>query len=90
VQIDLLAQVDALQNAGLIPEKTPKVTPGNKEDFTNGGLGGLDVGFLNGRARDVGIGKEGELVAEARKLAEKIVNGNKREANGEDMMEIEA
>lgn len=79
--------MDALQDAGLIPEKTPKAIPGVKEEITNGGLGGLDVGFLNSRARDVGIGKEGELVAEARRLAEKIVN---KERDGGDTMELEA
>jgi hypothetical protein len=83
VQEELMWQVDVLQEAGLLVEKTPKV----KEEITNGGLGGLDVGYLNSRARDVGIVKEGELVAEARKLAEKIVKGKKGETGGDDVME---
>jgi hypothetical protein len=86
IQEDLLWQVEVLQEAGLIVEKTPKVKPG-KEDIINGGLGNLDVGYLNGRARDVGVVKEGELVAEALKLAEKIVKGKKKEADGDDVME---
>ncbi|TKA73589.1 hypothetical protein B0A49_04946 [Cryomyces minteri] len=37
---------------------------------TNGGLGNLDVGWLNSRGDRVGKEKEAELFAEARKLAE--------------------
>ena len=37
---------------------------------TNGGLGDLDVGWLNSRAKDVGAGKERELVKELRELLE--------------------
>lgn len=83
---DLLWQVDALLEAGLLAEKTPKVKPG-REEVTNGGLGELDVGYLNSRARDVGLVKEGELVAEARRLAEKILNGKKSDTDGDDEME---
>ena len=36
----------------------------------NGGLGDLDVGWLNSRAKDVGAGKERELVKELRELLE--------------------
>ena len=86
IQDDLLDQVDELQEEGLIVEKLPKAKPEEGEP-TNGGLGGLDVGYLNSRARDVGIGKEGELVAEALKLAEKIVKGKKNEIDGDDVME---
>lgn len=75
-----------LLEAGLLIEKTPKVKPG-REEVTNVGLGTLDVGYLNSRARDVGLVKEGELIAEARKLAEKAVNGKKGDADGDDAME---
>lgn len=79
-------QVDVLLEAGLLIEKTPKVKPG-REEVTNGGLGTLDVGYLNSRAKDVGLVKEGELIAEARKLAEKVVNGKKAGAERDDAME---
>ncbi|TID14410.1 Casein kinase substrate phosphoprotein PP28 [Venturia nashicola] len=83
---DLMWQVDVLLEAGLLIEKTPKVKPG-REEVTNGGLGTLDVGYLNSRAKDVGLVKEGELIAEARKLAEKVVNGKEGDAEGGDAME---
>lgn len=40
--------------------------------ITNGGLGNLDIGWLNSRRDDVGRHKEAELWAEARKRAEKL------------------
>lgn len=40
------------------------------EHITNGGLGNLDVGWLNSRGNKVGAEKEGELIEEAMKLLE--------------------
>lgn len=79
-------QVDVLLEAGLLIEKTPKVKPG-REEVTNGGLGTLDVGYLNSRAKDVGLVKEGELISEARKLVEKVVNEKHADEKEEDVME---
>jgi len=44
------------------------------ERITNGGLGNLDVGYLNSRGNRVGTEKEAELVAEARKMLEELVS----------------
>ena len=46
------------------------------ERTTNGGLGNLDVGYLNSRGNRVGLEKEAELVAEARTMLEEIVESN--------------
>ena len=43
------------------------------ERITNGGLGNLDVGWLNSRGNKVGAEKESELMEEARKLLEGMV-----------------
>lgn len=75
-----------LLEAGLLIEKTPKVKPG-REEVTNGGLGTLDVGYLNSRAKDVGLVKEGELIAEALKLAEKVVDVKQGTVEEDDAME---
>ncbi|KAK5173181.1 uncharacterized protein LTR77_003303 [Saxophila tyrrhenica] len=40
------------------------------ERITNGGLGNLDVGWLNSRGNKVGVEKESELIDEAKKLLE--------------------
>jgi len=40
------------------------------ERITNGGLGSLDVGYLNSRGNKVGMEKEAELMAEARTMLE--------------------
>jgi hypothetical protein len=54
-------EVTALQEAGIVEEK--------KKDGE--GMGGLDIAWLNSRRRDVRVGKEVEVVAEAEKcLAE--------------------
>ncbi|WPG97412.1 Hypothetical protein R9X50_00018700 [Acrodontium crateriforme] len=43
------------------------------ERITNGGLGNLDVGYLNSRGNKVGTVKEAELVQDAKALLEQIV-----------------
>ncbi|KAK5135162.1 hypothetical protein LTR08_005548 [Meristemomyces frigidus] len=57
----------------------PAATPtAELERITNGGLGNLDVGWLNSRGNKVGAEKEAELVEEARRLAEQSL----RDAHG--------
>jgi len=51
----------------------PRQTMDEAERITNGGLGNLDVGYLNSRGNRVGVEKEAELVADARKMLEKVV-----------------
>ena len=58
----------------------PAVTQAKAEPTTNGGLGSLDIGWLNSRRDDVGKRKEAELWAEARPRAEKLES--KKSANG--------
>ena len=43
------------------------------ERITNGGLGNLDVGWLNSRGNRVGAQKESELIAEAKELLEEML-----------------
>lgn len=45
------------------------------ERITNGGLGNLDVGYLNSRGNRVGTEKEAELIAEAREMLEDRIKG---------------
>lgn len=43
------------------------------ERITNGGLGNLDVGWLNSRGNKVGVEKESELIEEVKKLLEEAL-----------------
>lgn len=52
---------------------------------TNGGLGNLDVGWLNSRGEGVERGKEGELVEEVRELLEGVVERRKRDEEMEGL-----
>ncbi|KAF2723434.1 hypothetical protein K431DRAFT_22238 [Polychaeton citri CBS 116435] len=77
----LRRQAYALEEAGIIASKAPtlsgKAGVGSSqvdERITNGGLGNLDVGWLNSRGNKVGAEKERELVLEAKELAEKVIN----------------
>ncbi|EOD51293.1 putative casein kinase substrate phosphoprotein pp28 protein [Neofusicoccum parvum UCRNP2] len=86
IQDNLMREVGALEDAGVIPAKAEKVeraaqTQREGAEVKNGGLGELDVGWLNARTRDVGVGKAGELVAEARRRLEE------REGEGDVSME---
>lgn len=49
------------------------------ERITNGGLGNLDVGWLNSRGNKVGAEKEAELMKEARELAQKLLQDRQTE-----------
>lgn len=42
--------------------------------ITNGGLGNLDIGWLNSRRDTIGKQKEGGLWKEARRMLEKLVS----------------
>jgi len=67
--------------------------------ITNGGLGNLDIGWLNSRRDTIGKQKEGELWKEARRMLEEMVgqegdkeerssvNGNRRHTEKEDQDE---
>lgn len=55
--------------SGVVPSQEP-------ERVTNGGLGNLDVGWLNSRGNKVGVEKENELIREARKLLEEKLSRN--------------
>jgi len=55
----------------------PRQPVDETERITNGGLGNLDVGYLNSRGNRVGDEKEAELVADARKMLEKVVAENR-------------
>ncbi len=46
------------------------------ERITNGGLGNLDVGWLNSRGNKVGVDKESELLDEAKKLLEESLSAS--------------
>ncbi|KAK3720553.1 hypothetical protein LTR37_003602 [Vermiconidia calcicola] len=54
------------------------------ERITNGGLGNLDVGWLNSRGNKVGAEKENDLVQEAKKLLEKTLSSSQssKDVNG--------
>lgn len=44
------------------------------ERITNGGLGNLDVGWLNSRGNKVGAEKEAELIGDAKELAQQVID----------------
>jgi len=86
VRDGLRAEADALAAAGLL-DSTP-ATDELGSGLTNGGLGDFDVGWLNSRTTDVGVGKERELVKQLRELLEQIKNKkNMLENDGEKMNE---
>ncbi|KAG8630805.1 hypothetical protein KVT40_002424 [Elsinoe batatas] len=57
-------------------------TQTEEERLTNGGLGGLDVAWLNSRVGKGGLEKEGEVLGEAKGLVEDALRG-KREGEVE-------
>lgn len=79
-----MREVEALEKAGVIPARVEKVEQARgRAEVKNGGLGELDVGWLNARTRDVGVGKAGELVAEARRRLEERVKEGKEDVSME-------
>lgn len=74
----------------MIPAKAEKVEQAQQQreggasaEVKNGGLGDLDVGWLNARTRDVGVGKAGELVAEARRRFEERGKSEARDGDAD-------
>jgi hypothetical protein len=83
----LRRQTYALEEAGIIAAEAPNTlvsgahrgqasaAPAKEsEKITNGGLGNLDIGWLNSRGNKVGAEKENELVEEAKKLLEETLS----------------
>lgn len=95
----------ALEEAGIITAEAPSLSMASKtqgpqkpgapalpepERITNGGLGNLDIGWLNSRGNKVGAEKEAELVEEARELVERVLEEQRKGKvvdgrDGEDM-----
>lgn len=75
----LRRQAYALEEAGIIAAEPPGLSAGKgqgvegSDRITNGGLGNLDVGWLNSRGNKVGAEKEGELLADAMNLLEETL-----------------
>ena len=88
VRDGLRAEADALAAAGLL-DSTP-ATDELGSGLTNGGLGDFDVGWLNSRTMDVGVGKERELVKQLRELLEQVKNKKNMLENGGEEMNEEA
>lgn len=83
----LRRQTYALEEAGIIAAEAPNtlIAGANRgqagaalakesEKITNGGLGNLDISWLNSRGNKVGAEKESELVEEAKKLLEETLS----------------
>jgi Mediator complex protein len=98
VQETLLKQTDALEDAGIIPIETAKpsitaTTIGQKGagmpltvaegNITNGGMGKMDVSWLNSLGKDVGREKEKDVVKEAK---EWLVSQNASEEIKDEIM----
>ena len=92
----LRRQAYALEEAGIIPAEAHTTLSSNaqrgqpgaaaakeSERITNGGLGNLDVGWLNSRGNKVGAVKESELVEEAKKLLEETLARGHDAKNGD-------
>lgn len=86
----LRRQISALEEAEIIPaevttreSQSSLLVPGTNTDaITGGGLGSLDVGWLNSRNDHVGKEKEAELWEEAQKMVEKL---EKDRADGKEI-----
>lgn len=53
--------------------QAPAASGQETERITNGGLGSLDVGWLNSRGNKVGLEKENELIDDAKRLLEETL-----------------
>lgn len=84
----IAAEAPALQQRQTAPAASPQrgqagAAPAHEaERITNGGLGNLDVGWLNSRGNKVGVEKENELVEDAKKLLEEALA---KRSEGEDL-----
>lgn len=92
----LRRQAYALEEAGIIPaeahttlystaqrSQSANATAEKSERITNGGLGNLDVGWLNSRGNKVGAEKEDELVQEAKELLEETLARGQNAESGD-------
>lgn len=71
INATLTSQVRFLEDAGVIPAEAPRLGLGEAgEGVVNGGLGGLDPGWLNARMGGGVEGKEGEILRALRKELE--------------------
>lgn len=72
------------QGAGVrrAPGPAQKQEAVQEEQITNGGLGNLDVGWLNSRGNRVGEEKEAELIKEAREMLDEVLE--QRKSQGRD------
>lgn len=57
------------------PGRPPQQSDQQPERITNGGMGNQDIGWLNSRGNRVGADKEKELVEDAKKLLEDVLEG---------------
>ncbi|KAF2096838.1 hypothetical protein NA57DRAFT_58724 [Rhizodiscina lignyota] len=98
IQSALQTESEALQDEGLIPAKAADARPvviekgdpsTNKADdvITAGGLGNLDIGWLNSRGDEVGRRKEEEVWKEAREMLEGIKERKGNTHNGDVEMD---
>lgn len=79
----LRRQAYALEEAGIISSEAAALSnaparpaqPGSTEHerITNGGLGNLDIGWLNSRGSQVGMEKENEILIEAKELLQDVL-----------------
>ncbi|PNS21375.1 hypothetical protein CAC42_1154 [Sphaceloma murrayae] len=85
----LRRQAYALEEAGILAAETPALSSGarvqgiEEERLVNGGLGNLDIAWLNSRVGGGGLEKESEVLEEAKNLAEEEL---KHKNEGDDEM----
>ncbi|KAI9678529.1 MAG: hypothetical protein M1822_007472 [Bathelium mastoideum] len=71
-------------SAGIVGQRSREEEGREREaPVTNGGLGNLDVGWLNSRGKGWERGKEAELMEEAKGLLEELVGRTEEKARGE-------
>lgn len=92
VDVNLRRQILALEEAGIIPFGKRDI-PGEgdasagqgKAVRESGGLGNLDVGWLNSRNDKVGKEMEAELWMQARELVDSLVADKRENSSTEEM-----
>lgn len=78
----MVREVTAADLAAITGGKADAAVVGERDSeagVRNGGLGELDVGWLNARAGDVGRGMEGEVLGRVRGILEGLVGEEKGE-----------
>ncbi|KAL8721090.1 MAG: hypothetical protein Q9225_002162 [Loekoesia sp. 1 TL-2023] len=97
IDVRLRRQIAALEEAEIIPSEmtakesqastdisnsVAKISPPSKNTITNGGLGTLDVGWLNSRNDNIGTMMEAELWEKAQKLVQnRLANEEVKDGN---------